>query len=44
MPWMGAREELVLAQFDKFRHARLVVTDRLHAMIFSDVTGTPASP
>ncbi|OZG62119.1 Polysaccharide pyruvyl transferase [Bifidobacterium hapali] len=34
-------EELVLGKFDEFRHARLVITDRLHGMIFSAVTGTP---
>lgn len=34
-------EELVLAKFDEFRKARLVITDRLHGMIFSAVTGTP---
>ena len=28
-------------QFDAFRHAELVVTDRLHGMIFSAITGTP---
>lgn len=34
-------EELVLGKFDEFRKARLIVTDRLHGMIFSAVTGTP---
>ena len=28
-------------QFDIFRHSELVVTDRLHGMIFSAITGTP---
>ncbi len=28
-------------QYDIFRHAELVVTDRLHGMIFSAITGTP---
>lgn len=28
-------------QFDSFRNAELVITDRLHGMIFSAVTGTP---
>ncbi len=28
-------------QFDAFRHAELVITDRLHGMIFSAITGTP---
>lgn len=30
-------------QFDKFRHAEFVVTDRLHGMIFAAVTGTPCA-
>lgn len=34
-------EELVHAKLDEFRAARLVITDRLHGMIFSAVTGTP---
>lgn len=29
------------AKFDEFRASELVVTDRLHAMIFSAITGTP---
>ena len=28
-------------QFDAFRHAKLVITDRLHGMIFCAITGTP---
>lgn len=28
-------------QFDAFRHAELVITDRLHGMIFCVITGTP---
>ena len=28
-------------QYDAFRHAELVITDRLHGMIFSAITGTP---
>lgn len=28
-------------KFDEFRHARLVITDRLHGMIFAAITGTP---
>ena len=35
------RTEELNKQFDIFRHAELVVTDRLHGMIFSAVTGTP---
>lgn len=34
-------ERLVLEKFEEFRNARLVITDRLHGMIFSAVTGTP---
>ena len=33
--------ELFPALFDEFRHARLVITDRLHGMIFAVITGTP---
>lgn len=29
------------AKFDEFRHAKLVITDRLHGMIFAAITGTP---
>lgn len=28
-------------QYEAFRHAELVITDRLHGMIFSAITGTP---
>ena len=28
-------------KFDEFRRARLVITDRLHGMIFAAITGTP---
>ena len=35
------RDEELQRQFDKFRHASLVVTDRLHGMIFCAITGTP---
>ncbi|MBR3241281.1 MAG: polysaccharide pyruvyl transferase family protein [Parasporobacterium sp.] len=28
-------------QYDAFRHAELVITDRLHGMVFSAITGTP---
>lgn len=34
-------ERLVHQKWDEFRSARLVITDRLHGMIFSAVTGTP---
>lgn len=35
------RPEKLEAKFDQFRHAQLVITDRLHGMIFSAITGTP---
>ena len=35
------RDSALEKQFDAFRHAELVVTDRLHGMIFSAITGTP---
>lgn len=35
------REEELNKQFDAFRHAELVITDRLHGMIFCAITGTP---
>jgi len=35
------REYEVNRKLDEFRSARLVITDRLHGMIFSAVTGTP---
>ena len=28
-------------QFDAFSHARLVITDRMHGMVFAAITGTP---
>lgn len=34
-------ERLVYRKWDEFRSARLVITDRLHGMIFSAITGTP---
>lgn len=34
-------ERLVTAKWDEFRQARLVITDRLHGMIFAAITGTP---
>lgn len=34
-------EKLVIDKFNEFRKAKLVITDRLHGMIFSAVTGTP---
>lgn len=35
------REAEVERKFDEFRKARLVITDRLHGMIFAAITGTP---
>ena len=35
------REYEVERKFDEFRKARLVITDRLHGMIFATITGTP---
>ncbi len=35
------RDAALEKQFDAFRHAELVVTDRLHGMIFCAITGTP---
>ena len=34
-------KQLVLDKWEEFKHARLVITDRLHGMIFSAITGTP---
>lgn len=35
------REEELQAKFDQFSRAELVITDRLHGMIFCAITGTP---
>lgn len=35
------REDELEAQFNRFRSSELVITDRLHAMIFSAISGTP---
>lgn len=35
------RDDELELQYDAFRHAELVVTDRLHGMIFCAITGTP---
>lgn len=35
------RNSEVEQKFDEFRKARLVITDRLHGMIFAAITGTP---
>lgn len=36
------RENLLSKKFDEFRAAKLIITDRLHGMIFAYVTKTPA--
>ncbi len=38
---VAQREEVLQAKFDEFLGAELVVTDRLHGMIFCAITGTP---
>ena len=38
---IAEREEKLEQKFDQFRHAELVITDRLHGMIFAAITGTP---
>lgn len=35
------REDEVLKLFDKIRNHRLMITDRLHGMLFATITGTP---
>ena len=35
------REEKVMSLLDRFASSELVITDRLHGMIFSAITGTP---
>lgn len=35
------REQALSEKFDIFRSAKLVITDRLHGMIFAAITGTP---
>lgn len=35
------REQELEKKFDQFRGAELIITDRLHAMIFAAITGTP---
>ena len=37
------RSEELEKQFEIFRHAELVITDRLHGMIFAAITGTPCA-
>ncbi len=38
---LGERSQELASQFDAFRHSELVITDRLHGMIFAVITGTP---
>lgn len=38
---VSQRDEELEKQFSAFRKAELVITDRLHGMIFSAITGTP---
>lgn len=38
---LDKRMEKLEQKFDQFRYAELVITDRLHGMIFSAITGTP---
>lgn len=40
-PLLSERFEILFDLFDKFKGAELVVTDRLHGMIFSQITDTP---
>jgi pyruvyl transferase EpsI len=35
------RDEELEKKFEEFRHAELIITDRLHGMIFAAITGTP---
>ena len=35
------RDEVLEEKFDQFRQTKLVITDRLHGMIFAAITGTP---
>lgn len=35
------REEFLEKKLDEFRRSELVITDRLHGMVFSAITGTP---
>ena len=38
---VSERDKELEKQYDAFRHAELVITDRLHGMIFCAITGTP---
>ena len=39
--YMKQREKELYDMFSKFRNAKLVITDRLHGMVFSAITRTP---
>lgn len=41
IPTSEKREEKLEKMFDKYRRAKLVITDRLHGMIFAAITSTP---
>lgn len=38
---VSARDAELDKQYEAFRHAELVITDRLHGMVFCAITGTP---
>lgn len=38
---VSERDEQLEKQYDAFRHSELVITDRLHGMVFCAITGTP---
>lgn len=38
---VSQREEALAAKFSEFASAKLVITDRLHGMVFCAITGTP---
>lgn len=35
------RADELNSKYEQFKHAQLVITDRLHGMIFAAITGTP---
>lgn len=39
--WDNERKKILQDKFDEFRHSELVITDRLHGMIFAAITSTP---
>ena len=38
---LNKRNKELDSKFDEFRHTKLVITDRLHGMVFAAITGTP---